>query len=233
MARAWPASVDRAQPSSRLVGEFLLAALLLVTLAFSQRDTVPDEPFVYDLPTQSEIADVLVPGNKLSGPHITPNVDPPLPPQPRVPTAAPVQLLIPTLDVHRAIEKVGTDRFGVMSLPLNAWNAAWFKGSPVPGAPGDAVIAGHAGAPAKPMIFGKLMTMKPGDRIIVVLADGSRQLFLVVSMTTVAAGTAPRGLAEPYGIPRLTLITCTGHFDKKSFWYSDRLVLQAKYAGML
>jgi len=143
-----------------------------------------------------------------------------------------VQLLIPLLDVHRAVEKIGVDQFGTLNLPVNAWNAGWYKGGPVPGAPGDAVIEGHAGYPGQPMIFGKLATLRRGDRIVVVLSDGSRRLFLVVSMRSVPAGSAPSGLAEPSGPPRLTLVTCTGHFDKKSFWYSDRLLLEATYAGL-
>lgn len=154
------------------------------------------------------------------------------PPEPAVPTARPLELLIPALDVHRAVEQVGTNRYGVMNLPSNAWNAGWYKGGPVPGAPGDAVIEGHAGYPGQPMIFGRLVALKPGDQIIVVLADKTRQLFLVDSMKSVAVGTAPPGMAEPYGPPRLTLITCTGHFDKNSYSYSQRLVLEAHYAGL-
>src|SRR4029077_2228604 len=109
-----------------------------------------------------------------------------------------VQLLIPALDVHRAVEAVGVNRSGVMNLPVNAWNAGWYQGGPVPGAPGDAVIEGHAGYPGQPMIFGKLMTLRAGDRIIVVLADRTRQLFRVDSMTSLPVGTAPPGFAEPY-----------------------------------
>jgi sortase family protein len=149
----------------------------------------------------------------------------------RVPTARPVQLLIPTLDVHRAVEGVGVGRGGVLNLPVNAWNAGWYTGSPVPGAPGDAVIEGHAGYPGKPLLFGRLAMLKPGAQIIVVLADGTRQLFLVDSITTVPVGSAPPGMAEPYGPPRLTLITCTGYFDQDSYSYARRLVLSAHYAG--
>jgi LPXTG-site transpeptidase (sortase) family protein len=142
-----------------------------------------------------------------------------------------VQILIPLLDVHRAVEKVGVDQYGTLNLPVNSWNAGWYKYGPVPGARGDAVIEGHAGYPGKPMLFGKLATLRPGDRIIVVHADGTRRLFLVTSMRSVPAGSAPSGLAEPSGPPRLTLVTCTGHFDKKSYWYSDRLLVEARYAG--
>jgi len=153
------------------------------------------------------------------------------PPPARVPTARPVQLLIPNLDVHRAVELVRANGAGVLNLPVNSWNAGWYTGSPVPGAPGDAVIEGHAGYPGQPMIFGRLRMLRPGDHIVVVLADGSRQLFLVDSMTTVPVGSAPAGMAEPYGPPRLTLITCTGYFDQDSYSYARRLVLSARYAG--
>jgi hypothetical protein len=150
-----------------------------------------------------------------------------------IPTAPPAQLLIPALNVHRAVETVGVNRSGVMNLPVNAWNAGWYGGGPIPGAPGDAVIEGHAGYPDQPMIFGKLGKLHAGDQIIVVLSDGSRRLFLVDSMATVPVGTAPAGMAEPYGPPRLTLITCTGHFDQTSYSYSSRLVLEASYVGVV
>jgi LPXTG-site transpeptidase (sortase) family protein len=120
-----------------------------------------------------------------------------------------------------------------MNLPLNGWNAGWYKAGPVPGAPGDAVIEGHAGYPDQPMLFGKLAKLRRGDQIVVVLSDGSKRLFEVVSMSTVAAGAAPRGLAEASGPPRLTLVTCTGHFDPDNKYYSQRLMVEAKYVGLV
>jgi sortase (surface protein transpeptidase) len=234
MARTWPTVVVPVHVPARLLGEVVLTVMLAAALTFTGRDGVPPEKFVYpDGPVSSlpVIDDLQVPGNNLSG--MLPVVEPAPPPQPKVPTAAPVQLLIPSLDVHRAVEKVGVDQFGVMNLPSNAWNAGWYRGGPVPGAPGDAVIEGHAGYPGKPMIFGKLVTLKPGDRIIVVLGDGTKRLFLVVSTSRVPVGAAPKGFAEPYGVPRLTLITCTGHFDKASYSYSERLVVETRYAGLI
>lgn len=235
MIRAWPAVAGRAQLSTRLLGEVLLGVLLAVTVAASWRDGIsPDESG--DQVAPASVASLDPSGNTLSG---TTHLRPPLPvvapaasPLPRGPVSPPVQLLIPVLDVHRAIEKVGVDQSGTLLLPVNAWNAGWYEWGPVPGARGDAVIEGHAGYPGKPMIFGKLATLRPGDQIIVVHADGTRSLFLVVSMRSVPAGSAPSGLAEPAGPPRLTLVTCTGHFDKKSYWYSERLLLEARYAGL-
>jgi hypothetical protein len=230
MVRTWPAVVGHVQVSGSLVGQVALAVLLAATVTTSWRDGFPTDQLA-DLvaPPPSAVADKELaskpqPGSKT--PVIT------RAPQPQAPTAPPVQLLIPLLDVHRAVEKVGVDYSGVLQLPMNSWNAGWYQWGPVPGAPGDAVIEGHAGYPGKPMIFGKLATLKPGDRITVVLADGSHRLFLIVSMRSVPAGSAPAGLGAFSGPPRLTLVTCTGHFDKKAYWYSDRLLVEARYAGL-
>jgi len=235
--RAWPAAVGRAQPSTRVLGEIVLVVLLVVTAAATWRDGQPTDGFVeLAAPPLDGIAALEVSGNNLSGHprwgQPLPVVEPAPPPEPRIPTAPPAQLLIPVLDVHRPVEKVGVNQFGVLNLPVNSWNAGWYKGGPVPGAPGDSVIEGHAGYPGQPMIFGKLVDLHRGDRIIVVLSDGSRQLFLVTTTRSFPAGTAIPGLGDPYGDARLTLITCTGHFDKKNHWFSDRLVLEAKYSGL-
>jgi len=238
MSRTWPAALSRVTVSTSLIGEVLLAVLLAVTVASSWRDGMPTDQLA-DLvaPPLTSIDSPPASGNHLSGKpdwwgSMLPVVHPAPASQPYVPSAPPVQVLIPLLDVHRAVEMVGVDEFGTLQLPVNAWNAGWYRWGPVPGAPGDAVIEGHAGYPKHPMIFGKLATLHLGDRIVVVLADGSRQLFIVASMRIVAAGSAPAGLGTFSGRPRLTLVTCTGHFDKKNFWYSDRLLLEATYAGL-
>lgn len=234
MIWARPAIVVRAQLSTRLVGELLLVVLLVVTAATTWRDGTPTDGLVDLARPPQDVAALNASLIQLSAkPHGTlPVAEAALPPEPRVPKSPPVQLLISQLDVHRAVEKVTVNQYGALNLPVNAWNAGWFTGSPVPGAPGDSVIEGHAGYPGQPMIFGKLIDLHAGDRIVVVLADGSHRLFLVESMRSVSAGSAIPGLAEPYGVPRLTLITCTGHFDKTNKWYSDRLILEARYAGL-
>jgi Sortase domain len=225
----------RRQQNAHIFSAVALAVVLVLTLGFSWRDgtaggdvvnaerfATTDDALVYD---SGQNMQARVPFVASAGSAIGPLQAP-------VPTARPLQLLIPALDVHRAVEGVGVNRAGVLNLPVNSWNAGWYTGGPVPGAPGDAVIEGHAGYPGQPMIFGRLVMLKPGDRIIVVLADRTRRLFLVDSITTVPVGSAPPGMAEPYGPPRLTLITCTGHFDQNSYSYSRRLVLYASYAGL-
>lgn len=216
-----------------LFSHVAFVVVLALTLGFSWRDSAAATDGLH-IGAPAYDSSNLTAGRDLRAPlpFAATSAPEPAPSQAPVPTARPVQLLIPSLDVHRAVEGVGVNRAGVLSLPVNAWNAGWYTGGPVPGAPGDAVIEGHAGYPGQPMIFGRLVLLKPGDRIIVVLADRTRQLFLVASITTVPVGSAPAGMAEPYGPPRLTLITCTGHFDHDSYSYSRRLVLEASYAGL-
>jgi Sortase domain len=237
MVRTWPSLLGYVHVSKRLLGEVLLAVLLTVSLAFSWRDGVPTDGYVDTSgPAPTGIAALQVSADNLSGkPRVASPVDvapTPPDPQPEGPTAPPVQILIPALDVHRAVEKIGVNQAGVLNLPVNAWNAGWFEYGPVPGAPGDAVIEGHSGYPGKPLLFARLASLRPGARIIVVLADRSRRLFIVVSMSTVPVGSYPAGLADPYGPPRLTLVTCTGYFDKKNYTSSERLLVEARYAGL-
>jgi hypothetical protein len=238
MIKAWLSTLRRAQPSAQVLGEVALAVVLVASLTFAPRDSAPntsdnstgpvvryhafslDQPLLGStLPGLQNLAGLA----SASGAYLSTKA--------LIPTAPPVQLLIPTLNVHRAVESVGVNRSRVMNLPVNAWNAGWYNGSPIPGAPGDAVIEGHAGYPGQPMIFGRLSELRAGDQIVVVLADNSRRLFLVVSMASVPVGVAPTGMAEIGGPPRLTLITCTGSFDATSFSYSRRLVVEATYAG--
>jgi hypothetical protein len=231
---AGPTSLRRRGRAIRVASEVSLVVALALALGASWRDGIPIDDYGLTAPISAAAGPTFVSGRTVDpGQQVMAVGSFLVPPEPPVPTARPLLLLIPALDVHRAVETVGADRSGVMYQPVNSWNAGWYKGSPVPGAPGDAVIEGHAGYPGVSMIFGRLITLKPGDQIIVVLADRTRQLFLVDSMTSVPVGTAPPGMGEPYGPARLTLLTCTGHFDKASYLYSSRLVLEAHYAGTI
>ena len=235
--RTWPA-LARGHMPTQVLGEIVLAVLLLATLAFSPRDVVRvDENFAWPTESITRFAPSVIeePSFGLTLPGVSSLAE-----RARaagvaftnkalIPTAPPVQLLIPSLRVNRPVEVVGVNRNGVLDLPSNGWNAGWYKGSPVPGAPGDAVIQGHAGYPGEPMLFGNLVRLTRGDKIIIVLADGSQQFFLVESMAVVPIGTGH--VVDLGGPPRLTLLTCTGHFDQNQKYYTQRLVLQASYAG--
>jgi hypothetical protein len=206
-----------------------------VTLATSWRDGVPNDGNVVAIrPIQSGIALLPVSANNLySGkPFLVPKPPVPTPvPQVPIPTSLPVRVLIPSLGIRPPVESLGLDRYGAMDTPNNIWDVGWYNAGPVPGAPGDAVIDGHAGYPGQPLIFGRLVKLQPGEQIVVVLADGSQQNFAVVSVASYPLGSMPPGMFEPYGPPRLTLVTCDGQFNDGTKTYANRLVVEASYSG--
>ena len=223
--------------TTRPLGGVALAALLGLTLAFSWSDGTPNyDPF--KAVTASRLAGIAalpVSGNNLySGkPVLIPKPPPPTPiPEAPIPTSPPVRLFLPTLNIHPPVEALGLDRWGALDTPENIWDVGWYNAGPVPGAPGDAVIDGHAGYPGQPLIFGRLSKIHLGDAILVLLADGSKQIFNVVSVQSMPLSSTPPGMFEPYGPPRLTLITCDGVFNSDQKTYSNRLFVEASYAGV-
>lgn len=227
-----PSLTRRAHLRAGLLGDFATAGALLAALVLASSDGNAG-PDVVDPVAAANVAFASPVADYADAAHArVPQALPSPPPEPPVPTAPPATILIPSINVHRPVEPVGVDRTGTMYTTQNLWNAGWYKGGPTPGAPGDAVIEGHAGYPKAPLLFSRLRQLHPGDKIVVVLADGSRRLFLVHSLAIWPAGTAPPGMGEPYGPPRLTLITCTGRFDDHYKTYADRLAVEATYAGL-
>jgi len=231
MATIWPSLKRVASMPMWLIGEVLGAGALVGVLVVTWTDGTPAEASA-DLVTPAPAFTASVAAYADPAHDRTPIPQPAPPPEPPVPTAPPVMVLIPSINVHRPVEAVGLDGHGAMENTVNLWNAGWYKDGPVPSAPGDAVIEGHAGYPDAPLLFGRLARLHAGDKIVVVLADGTRRLFLVDSVAVWPAGTGPPGMGEPYGPARLTLITCTGPFDDHYKTYADRLAVEATYAGL-
>lgn len=231
METTWAAPGRRTRTPGRMLAEGAGIGGLIAALVLTWSDGTPSPAASPAVPVP--VAFSASEAGFAGAAHVRTPVAPPAPPQePPVPTSVPVMIIIPSLNVHRPIEPVGIGRGGAMVVTQNLWNAGWYRFGPVPGAPGDAVIEGHAGYPTAPLLFGRLSRLRPGAQIVVVLADGSRRVFRVDSAAIWPAGTSPPGMAQPYGPPSLTLITCTGPFDDHYKTYSDRLAVQASYAGL-
>ncbi|GIV74887.1 MAG: hypothetical protein KatS3mg049_3443 [Caldilinea sp.] len=138
----------------------------------------------------------------------------------------PVRLKIPVLGVDAAIEAVGRDAEGAMATPFDPNNVAWYRLGPMPGAIGNAVIAGHLDlANGKPAAFWKLGRLKAGDQVQVIMSDGSTLTFVVERLVLYPDDRAP--LEEIFGFraePYLNLITCAGSWNKTAGAYTKRLV---------
>lgn len=141
----------------------------------------------------------------------------------------PARLIIPAIEVDAKIQSVGLSRKGDgdMGIPTNFTDVAWYKGGPVPGMPGSAVINGHLdGKYIKEAVFYNLGKLQAGDLVEVVDEAGRTWQFQVIRLaiydydaTTTDIFSADASRA------RLNLITCAGDWIKDEKLYDKRIVV--------
>jgi LPXTG-site transpeptidase (sortase) family protein len=144
------------------------------------------------------------------------------------------RLQIPAIGVDAPIITLGVDPDGRMQVPDNGADVAWYDFSAVPGRPGNAVLSGHLDtATSKTAVFSRLHQLKLGDLISVV--EGSQRTdFSVFWTRSWPDASAPLNLILGKApSPTLTLITCSGTFDRASSNYTERLVVRAKLPGSI
>lgn len=96
-----------------------------------------------------------------------------------------------------------------------------YPGTPLPGQPGNAAIAGHRTTYLHP--FYNLNEMSPGDPIYITTPQG---LFKYVTVQVFPVDPSDTAVVAPTPTPELTLTTCNPRFSA-----SQRLVLQATLAS--
>lgn len=140
----------------------------------------------------------------------------------------PVRLRIPSITIDATIEHVGVTPAGIMGVPVNASNVAWFDLGPKPGEVGSAVIAGHFdGADGKNAVFTNLNKLKNGDELFVENDKGEVTVFVVQGSGIYDPGYADEVFSRNDGI-YLNLITCDGVWDGSKKSFSKRLIVFAK-----
>jgi hypothetical protein len=143
--------------------------------------------------------------------------------------ARPVRVIIPVIGVRAAIVPLGLNRDRTLQTPRNFAQAGVWAGGPRPGAPGAAVIVGHVDSQRGPAVFYALRSLRRGDGITIVGADGRSQRFVVQRLAAFAKARFPTRLV--YGRtrrPRLRLITCGGTFDAATGHYRDNTIVFAR-----
>ena len=139
-------------------------------------------------------------------------------------------LAMPSIGVTAAVAGLGFERDGrTPATPDTPWGVGWYTFTDYPGTPGNAVFSGHVdwytGAPA---VFGRLGSVRVGDPIYMVLADGTPIAYQVTQSYWVNPYTA--NISEIFGITAseaVTFITCGGTWDPVAKDYSHRLVVRA------
>lgn len=149
------------------------------------------------------------------------------PPYEGLPSDARIE--IPSLNIDAPVVPVGLTAEGEVQPPPSPDSVGWYNLSPVPGAPGNSVLAGHVDWKDRAAVFWDLRKLKPGDMIYISSSDRVDAPFVVEWVERYKPQEAPidRIFASLYE-PALTVITCEGVFDPIARDYSLRLVVRAR-----
>jgi sortase (surface protein transpeptidase) len=143
-----------------------------------------------------------------------------------VPTSRPVRLTIPAIDVNTAVGTLGLQPDGQVMVPTSTHVVDWYKDGPTPGLTGSAVILGHVDSYKGPGTFFYLKELKSGDKIKVVLADGTVTHFVVTKVVEYAKSSFPDRLVYgSHGYRSLNLVTCGGVFNHDTGHYESNIVV--------
>jgi sortase (surface protein transpeptidase) len=143
-------------------------------------------------------------------------------------TDLPVRLEIPAIGVATGLERLGRAPDRTVEVPSDWQVAGWYAEGPRPGDPGSAVVLGHVDSKSGPAVFYRLRELRPGDRVEVVRADGSRVRFRVDRSERYAKTRFPTAeVYYPTLTPMLRLVTCGGPFDAAAGHYRDNLIVFA------
>lgn len=144
---------------------------------------------------------------------------------------APLDLVIPTLNLEALIQTVGVDQNGRMGLPTNFVDVGWYKYGPRPGERGSAVIAGHLDTTIDDKaVFAKLSDLKKDDDVFVFDKTAKKIHFRVTKKEVYDDTKAPLEKIFDQGVltARLNLVTCDGVWSTTTQNYSERLVVYSE-----
>jgi sortase (surface protein transpeptidase) len=150
-------------------------------------------------------------------------------------TPVPARLEIPRIGVAAGLQRLGRAANGTVEVPTGPgkWTmAGWYEGGTRPGDPGSAVILGHVDSKRGPAVFYRLRELRPGDRVEVVRAGGSRVAFTVERVEQYPKRRFPTAeVYYPTLRPKLRLVTCGGAFDDATGHYTDNVIVFASLRG--
>jgi hypothetical protein len=143
-------------------------------------------------------------------------------------TAVPVRLEIRRIGVATGLERLGRAPDRTVEVPSDWHVAGWYAEGPLPGDPGSAVVLGHVDSRTGPAVFYRLGELRPGDRVEVVRADGSRARFRVDRTELYDKTRFPTAeVYYPTLTPMLRLVTCGGRFDPATGHYRSNVIVFA------
>lgn len=157
--------------------------------------------------------------------------------------APPVRVIVPSLGINAAVEKLGlcpssdpsqdcagVDYHGLATPPAEAENlAGWWDGGYAPGQLGPAVIVGHVNhAGVGNLVFWNLTSIKVGAMIE---TEPGNLWFRVTGTQEVSKNAFPTATVyNSTGASELRLITCGGQYDPKTGHYLSNFIVYAAAA---
>jgi sortase (surface protein transpeptidase) len=145
----------------------------------------------------------------------------------------PVRLTIPAINVTTKVTKLGLQPDGQVMVPSTTKTAGWYIDGPAPGQLGSAVILGHVDSYKGIGIFFYLKSLKAGDKITVLAADGVVTHFKVTKVVQYTKTKFPDRLVYgSHGTRSLQLVTCGGVFDHATGHYLSNIVVFSNLVGV-
>lgn len=148
-----------------------------------------------------------------------------------VPAAAPVKLVVPSIDLAAPVLPIEVDQAGVLHPPDDTEDVGWWRRSAKPGADrGQTVLTGHT-VHSGGGVMDELGAVEPGDRIRVRTDEGvfdyeATRVFVYTKAQL--ARHAATLMGQRRAAPRLVLITCTD-FDGRD--YQSNIIVLADPVG--
>lgn len=141
----------------------------------------------------------------------------------------PVHIKISSIALDAPIEQVGLTTTGAMDVPKDPQNAGWYQLGARPGQAGSAAIAGHVDWWDNTTgVFADLDQVRPGDAITIQDASGKDIVFIVRELRKFdPTADSTEVFSSNDGLAHLSLITCTGTWNKKARQYNERLIVFA------
>ena len=103
-----------------------------------------------------------------------------------------MRLAVPALGVDTAVDPVGVEPDGQMTLPAEVDRVGWYRFGPAPGADGSAVIAGHVDDREQGLgAMAPLRDAAVGDEVVVTDAAGTATRWRVVSRELIQKQVLP------------------------------------------
>lgn len=148
--------------------------------------------------------------------------------RPRVPGWPRLRIAAIDVDAPISSKSIGPD--GTMQNPNGPEDVAWYDFSARPGSGGNVVMSGHVDYHNYgPAVFARLSQLGVGDMVEIVLQNGTRYIYRVVSSRSYRTDGAPTGeLLAPTSVETLTLITCSGEWNNRAREYTERLIVRAQ-----